>query len=119
MLIFKREPAVWLGLVSVGVQFASAFGLNLSVEQQSTINAVAAGVLGLLVAVLVHDGVVAAVTAFFQSLVALGVGFGLDWAPDKQAVFMALVVGIASAFVRTQVTAPVGPVPRLRAVPRP
>lgn len=107
VLIFKREPAFWLGLFAVAVQFASSFGMDLSTNVQSAVNAVAAGVMGLVVAYMVHDGVLAAVSAFFQAAVALGVGLGLDWSPDKQTVFMALVVGIASAFTRTQVVAPV------------
>lgn len=105
--IFGREPAAWLGLFAVLVQLASTFFLHLTTDQQSLINAVAAGVAGLVVAVLVHDGVVAAVGALFQSAMALAVGFGLQWTPDKQSVFMALVMAAVHAFVRTQVQAPV------------
>lgn len=107
--IFGREPSVWLGLVAVAVQFVSAFVVEVSADTQTAVNVLAAAAAGLIVAFLVGDGVVAALTGFAQAGLALGMNLGLDWSADKQAAFMALITVTAAAFVRTQVTAPVPP----------
>jgi hypothetical protein len=104
--IFGREPALWLALVAVLVKTGSAFGLNVSVDQQAVINAAAAAIVGLIVAVTVHDGLNAAILGTVQAVLALAVGFGLHWSADQQAVVMSLAAAIVAAFVRTQVTAP-------------
>lgn len=115
--IFGREPAVWLGLVAVAVQFFSAFVANVNADTQTAVNAVAAGAVGLIVAVMVKDGIVAALTGFAQVALALGMNLGLDWSADRQAAFMAVITVVAQAFVRTQVTAPV-PAAAVGAAPR-
>jgi len=109
--IWGREPALWLSFVATLVKLVAAFWVHLSDEQQAVINALAAAVVGLLVARIVHDGVSAAVLGFAQSALALAVGFGLHMAADRQATIMSAVgIGIAM-FVRTQATAPVAAVP--------
>ncbi|TVL89729.1 hypothetical protein [Streptomyces sp. SAJ15] len=118
MKIFNREPAVWLGLVAVVVQFVSAFWIEVSADTQTAINAVAAAAMGLIIAFMVHDGVVAALTGFAQAALALGMNLGLDWSTEKQAAWMAFITVVAQAFVRTQVTAPV-PAVALRRPPGP
>lgn len=107
--IFRREPALWLALVAVLVKTGSAFGLNVSTDQQAVINAAAAAIVGLAVAYLAHDGLSAAVLGTVQAVLALAVGFGLHWSADQQAVVMSLAAAIVAMFVRTQVTAPVPP----------
>lgn len=107
VLILGREPSVWLALVAAAVQAVSAFCFHLTDHQQTSVNAVAAGVAGLIVACIVHDGVVAAVTGLFQAGIACGMDFGLGWGPDKQTAAMLFVGAFAAAFVRTQVAAPV------------
>lgn len=106
MRIFGREPALWLALVAVLVKTGAAFGLNVSADQQSAVNAVAAAVVGLAVAYIAHDGLSAAVLGAAQSVIALAVGFGLHWSADQQAVTMSLIAVLVGMFVRTQVTAP-------------
>jgi hypothetical protein len=105
--IFGREPALWLALVAVGVKCLTAFGLDVSTDQQAVINAAAAAIVGLVVAVMVHDGISAAVLGLVQGGLALAVGFGLDWSADQQAVVMSAAAALVAMFVRTQVTAPV------------
>lgn len=105
--LLGREPAVWAGLVAVVVQFVAAFGFNVSQNVQTGVNVAAVAVLGLLVAIKVHDGVIAALTGVAQAALALGMNLGLDWSADKQAAYMAIITVVAQAFVRTQVTAPV------------
>lgn len=107
MKILGREPAVWAGLVAVAVQFVSAFWVNVDADTQTAINVTASALLGLIVAVMVRDGVVAALTGFAQAALALGMNLGLDWSADRQAAWMAFITVAAQAFVRTQVTAPV------------
>lgn len=103
--IFRREPAAWLALVAILVKLVSAFWVNVSVDEQSLINAVAAAVVGLVVAFSTHDGIAAAVYGFAQSALALAVGFGLQWSADQQAVLLSAVSVVLALFTRTQVTA--------------
>jgi hypothetical protein len=42
-----------------------------------------------------------------QAVMALFVGFGLNWTADKQGLVMATVAALLALFERTQVTAPV------------
>lgn len=111
VLIFGREPALWLALVAIIVKTVAAFGLHVSVDQQSVINAVAAALVGLIVAASTGDGIVAAVLGLAQAAIALAVGFGLGWSADQQAVVMSLAAAAVAMFVRTQVTAPVAALP--------
>jgi hypothetical protein len=107
MRIFGREPALWLALISILVKAGAAFGLDVSVDQQALINAVAAALVGLAVAAVAHDGLSAAIVGGAQAVIALAVGFGLDWSADQQAVVMSLVAAAVAMWTRTQVTAPV------------
>jgi len=105
--IFGREVALWLALIAGGVKMASAFWLHLSDDQQTLVNAIAAGTAGLIVAVLVRDGIQAAVLGFAQAGLALGVGFGLDMPAEQQAVLLSFIAVAVGMFERTQLTAPV------------
>ena len=111
-----REPALLLGLLAVAVKLASAFGLNVSTDQQALINAFAAAAVGVAVAVIAHDGVSAAVLGLTQAALALAVGFGLHWSPDQQAVVMAFAQAVVAMWTRSQVTAPVPAAVSLKAV---
>lgn len=114
---FGREPALWLALVAVAVKLGTAFGLNLTTDQQAVVNALAAAIAGLLIAVMVHDGIAAAALGLVQAALALAVGLGLDWSADRQAVVMSFAAAIAAMWTRTQVTAPVAPLTRPAPVP--
>lgn len=105
--IFGREPALWLTLVAIIVKTVCAFGVHVSPDQQSVINAVAAALVGLIVAASTGDGIAAAALGFVQATIALAVGFGLHWSADQQALVMSLVAAAVAMFVRTQVIAPV------------
>jgi hypothetical protein len=117
--ILGREPALWLALVAAVVKLVSAFWIKLSIDQQSLINALAAAIVGLIVAAIVRDGLSAALLGLAQSGLALAVGFGLHMAADQQATLMAAVGIVIAMFVRTQVTAPVSAAPVLAAVKDP
>ncbi|MCX4801796.1 hypothetical protein OG594_09045 [Streptomyces sp. NBC_01214] len=115
MKLFNREPALWLGLVAIGVKLLAAFGMDVSAEQQAVINAVAAALVGLILAVVAGDAIGAAVLGFAQAALALAVGFGLDWSAEQQAVVLAAAAAVVAMWDRTQITAP-APV---AAAPRP
>jgi len=120
--ILGREPVLWLSLVAIVVKVVSAFLVHVSTDQQAVINATAAAVAGLLVALSTRDGESGAILGVVQALLALGVGFGLRWTPEQQAMVMSLSATVVAMFLRTQVTAPVpasaAPVP-VAAVPAP
>lgn len=107
VLIFGREPAVILGVIAATIQLLSSTALHLTVDQQAALNAVAVGVLGVTVAFMVHDGVVAAFTPAFHALIACALGFGVHMAPDVQSAIMLVVTAVGSAFVRHSVTSKV------------
>ena len=109
MYAFRRDPALIVSLLATAVRLIAAFWIDLSVEQQSAINAVIAGVAGLWIAFLVRDGQAAGILGVAQALIALAVGFGLRLDPDQQAVIMSFVGTAVAMFVRTQVTAPAPP----------
>jgi hypothetical protein len=108
MKIFGREPALILGLVAAALKLATAFGLDVSADQQTLINTVLACAVALASAIVLKSGAVAAtVMQLAQAGMALFVGFGLDWSADKQGLVMAVVASGIALFTRTQVEAPV------------
>lgn len=108
--VLGREPAVILAAVGALWQILSAFGLDFDPKLQSIVTAVVAAVLGLVVAVQVHDGVIAAVHGLIVAGISLVSYFALDWSADTQAkVVGAVMLIIAALFTRPAVTAPVGP----------
>ncbi|MFC4035707.1 hypothetical protein ACFO3J_30180 [Streptomyces polygonati] len=111
MKIFGREPALWVALVAIIVKLSTAFGLDLTNDQQAVINAVAAALTGLIVAISVHDGIGAAVIGLVQAGLSLAVGFGLHWSPEQQATVLSLASAIVAMWTRTQVTAKVPATP--------
>ncbi len=106
MFMFRREPALLLAAFAALVKLAAAFGLDLTPDQQSVLNALAAAAVGLAVAVVAHDALAAPILGFVQAALAVAVGFGLHWSADQQAVVMSAVGALVAMFVRTQVTAP-------------
>lgn len=119
MKIFNREPAALLAFAAVVIKLVAAFGVNLTSDQQAVLNAVAAAVVGLAVAVLAHDALAAPLYGFAQAGLALAVGFGLHWSADQQAVVLSFVQVAVAMFVRTQVTAKAPAGPRYAAVEPP
>lgn len=106
---FRREPALLLALFAAAVQVVSAFLFALTDEQQAVLNGAAVAAAGLITAAMVvRDQLAPAILGFVQALLALGLGFGLELTPEQQSVLMAFAAAVVAAFVRTQVTAPVG-----------
>ncbi|HEY9372869.1 hypothetical protein [Streptomyces sp.] len=112
MKIFGREPALVLGFAAAGLKLLTAFGLDVSAEQQALINAGLAAIVGVWLAFVAHNGAwAAALMQLAQTVMALFVGFGLDWSADKQGLVMATVAALLALFERTQVTAPLPTTP--------
>lgn len=107
MKVLGREPALWCALAAAAVKLVAAFWIDLSVDQQSALNAIVAGILGLVVAIAVKDGIQAAVLGFAQAALALAIGFGLHMSAPNQATLMAFVAVAVGMFERTQAIAPV------------
>jgi hypothetical protein len=111
--IFGREPALLLGFAAAALKLLTAFGLDVTADQQTLINAVLAAAVGVWLAIVAKNGAwAAALIQLAQAVMALFVGFGLNWSADKQGLVMAMVAAALALFERTQVTAPV-PLTRL------
>lgn len=106
--IYGREPATWMALVAAVWGVLSAFGINFSAETQSIVTAALAAVLGLVVAVQVHDGILPALNGLVVAAVSLVSHFALHWSAEEQSVKVGALTMLISWFVtRPNVTAPV------------
>lgn len=116
MKILGREPMQWLGLISAAVALFSAIVLPLSIEQQGTIVAVFTAVFGFAGAAAVSGEKAAPLVAgLVQSVLSLGLAFGLGMNPEAQGAVMAFVAAGVAWYLRTQVVAPT-PAPAVSAV---
>jgi hypothetical protein len=104
-----RDPVWYTNLVAALVMFASTFFIELTIEQQGTINGVALAIAGIVTAWKVSDGQLALVVNLFKALIAVALAFGLHLTDVQQLVIMTLVTAVGSGFIRTQVGAPVPP----------
>lgn len=107
--LFGREPALWSALATAGIAAVGAFGIDLTVDQQGALNAVATAVLGLAVWAATKDGGPALILGFVQSALSLAASWHFNISPDDQFVIMTLTSAIVAMFVRTQIGAPVPP----------
>lgn len=97
--VFGREPAAWLTLLGAAWSIVSAFGLDFSGQTQSIVTAVVAAVLGVVVAVQVHDGIVAAVNGLMVAGVSAASYFAFDWSAETQAKYVTAVMIVFTFFV--------------------
>ncbi|NUS25014.1 MAG: hypothetical protein HOV92_12435 [Streptomyces sp.] len=108
MKIFGREPVYLLGFIAAFLQALSAFGVDISDNTQTLINAVSAAAVGLITAIVLKTGALAAmIVQFAQAVMALCVGLGLDWSADHQSKVMAAIAALVTLWLREKVTAPV------------
>ncbi|MFJ2000246.1 hypothetical protein [Streptomyces chartreusis] len=111
MKIFGREPVYILGFIAAFLQALSAFGVDISNTTQTAINAVSAAAVGVITAVVLKTGALAAMLVqFAQAVMSLCVGLGLDWSADHQSKVMAAIAALVTLWLRERVTAPVGAV---------
>lgn len=103
-LLGGREPAVWLSLVAAVISLVTSFGFDISTDTQGVIQAFAAAVIGLLVALLVRPVAPAAIAAVIQTGLPLLVAFGLDLTIEQQGSILALsALALNLLLVRPQV----------------
>ncbi len=108
--IYGRDPATWLALLAALWGLASAFGFDFDPQLQSVVTAVVAAVLGVVVAIQVGDGLIAALNGLVVAAVSAVSYFALDWSAEEQAVRVgAITLLIAWFATRPNVTAPVPP----------
>jgi hypothetical protein len=106
MIVLNREPALVLGLIAAGVKLLG-YELNVSNGVQTAINAIAAGVVAILIAIIAHNGAwAAALLQTAQAVMSLFVGLGLDWSADRQALWMATIAAALAVVERFIVTPP-------------
>ncbi|MBA9005898.1 hypothetical protein [Thermomonospora cellulosilytica] len=124
MKVLGRDPAAWLALVAVAVQFLVAWGADLTEEQQAGINAVAAMAMGLAISwAVARDKAIPAAAGLLTAVLNLMISFGWDATQDQVASAGALLTAALALYLRTQVTAPIAqdgtrvyPLPKRRPV---
>ncbi|MDX3175186.1 hypothetical protein PV382_23335 [Streptomyces scabiei] len=108
MRILGREPVYLLAFLAVALKLASAYGLDVTAEQQAVIMAVLSGAVALAEAIVLRTGAAAAaIVNLAQACLALFLGFGLDMSAEQQALWMLAVESAIAIFLRREVTAPV------------
>lgn len=108
MRILGREPVFLLAFVAVTLKLGSAYGLDVSAEQQAVIMAVLSGVVALVEAIVLRTGAAAAaIVNLAQGVLALFLGFGLSMTAEQQSLWMLVVEGAVALMLRREVTAPV------------
>lgn len=108
MKLLGREPVFLLAFVAVTLKLASAYGLDVSAEQQAVIMAVLSGVVAVVEAVVLRTGAAAAaIVNLAQGVLALFLGFGLAMTAEQQSLWMLVVEGAVALMLRREVTAPV------------
>lgn len=106
MVVFWREPALLLGFIAAGVKLIG-YELDVSDGTQTAINAIAAGVVAIIVAIVAKNGAWgAAILQTAQAVMALFVGLGLDWSADRQALWMASIAALLAVVERFMLTPP-------------
>jgi hypothetical protein len=111
MKLLGREPALLLGLIAAGVKLLG-YELDVSDGVQTAINAIAAGVVAVIIAFVARNGAwAAAILQTAQAVMALFVGLGLDWSADRQALWMASIAAFLAVVERFIVTPPLPTTP--------
>lgn len=106
---FGKEPVWLVNTVTTAVVALVALSPWPEVLESAIAVAVVAGG-GLLIAVtVVHRGVLAALLGLVRAFIAVLVLTGWDIGPAQQALVLVAIEAVASIFLSTQVTAPVGP----------
>src|ERR1044072_6127686 len=84
-MLLGREPALLLGLIAAAVKLLG-YELDVSDGTQTAINAIAAGMVAIIIAFVAKNGAwAAALLQTAQAVMSLFVGLGLDSSADRQA----------------------------------
>lgn len=105
-MLLYREPALLLGFIAAGVKLLG-YELDVSDGVQTAINAIAAGVVAILIAIIAKNGAWgAAILQTAQAVMSLFVGLGLNWSADRQALWMAAIAAGLAVVERFIITPP-------------
>jgi hypothetical protein len=108
MKIFGREPVAILAFIAVALKLSSAYGWDVTAEQQAGIMAVLSCAVAIAEAIILKTGAAfAALVNFGHAAIALFLAFGLHMTAEQQALWMLAIEGGVAFFVRREVTAPV------------
>ncbi|MFD4740629.1 hypothetical protein ACFWNQ_25175 [Streptomyces virginiae] len=112
MRIFGREPVYILAFIAIVLKLSSAYGLEVTNEQQGAIMAVLSLVVAAVNALVLRNGAAgAAIVNLAQGALALFLAFGLHMAAEQQALWMMAVEGAVALVLHREVTAPVSVLP--------
>lgn len=99
---------MFFSFVASLIMMVSLFIVALTPDQQSYLNAVVVGVVGLVLYFnLAKDGGLALIVGLCKSVLSLSLSFGLQLPADKQAAIMSFVAVTTAMFVHSNVTAPI------------
>jgi hypothetical protein len=106
--LFGREPVYILAFLAIVLKLSSAYGLDVSTEQQGAIMAVLSLLVAVFTAIVLKTGAAAAaIVNLAQGVLALFLAFGLEMAAEQQALWMLAVEGGVALLLRREVEAPV------------
>lgn len=112
MKIFGREPVYILAFIAIALKLSSAYGLDVTAEQQGAIMAVLSLIVAVATATVLKTGAVgASIVNLAQGALALFLAFGLNMTAETQALWMSLVEGAVALVLHREVTAPVPALP--------
>lgn len=110
MKIFGRDPATWVGLIEAVLVMALSLNMfELSHETIALIMAVVVSAFGIYTAYVTNQTMLGVVVGFTKAVIALAVGFGFEFGPDRTAALIALVTVVIGFYQRTQVSPVVKP----------
>lgn len=108
MKILGREPVAILAFIAIALKLSSAYGLNVTAEQQAAVMAILSCGVAVANAFILKTGAAfAALVNLGHAAIALFLAFGLDMSAEKQALWMFAIEGAVAFFVRREVTAPI------------
>ncbi|MBB0231798.1 hypothetical protein FOE67_20440 [Streptomyces calidiresistens] len=103
-MVFGREPALWLGVLSAGLSVAVTLGVGLTTVQAGAIVAAVSAVGGAVTAAVTRPVAPAAFTGAIGALVALVAAFGLEVSPELVAAMSGMTVAVLALLTRGQVS---------------
>lgn len=98
VLIFGRQPAIWVGLIESALALGIAVGLPLTPEQVAAVVAVVSAALGVYTAYVTTETLLAVVVGFAKAVLACAVGFGLNLSPELTGAIISFVTLVMSMF---------------------
>ncbi|MGW0920063.1 hypothetical protein ACWD3J_13735 [Streptomyces sp. NPDC002755] len=112
MRVLGREPVYILAAIAIVLKLSSAYGFNVSDEQQGAIMAVLSLIVAVVNAIILKTGAIgAALVNLAQGGLALFLAFGLEMTAEQQALWMFAVEAFVALFIHKEVTAPVSALP--------